>query len=171
MKISLGVFCLFFICATSLFAVEEDLPVKCHRGKDCSDHFPIDESPLKVFVSFSMPDQSLLDFSKSLEKIGGSLVFQGLPKNSFTEFSKKILELKKQGMKAQVSIDPKAFEESKITKVPTIYLEHEGKSDNIRGNISLAYALRRFSESGETKEKAIELLWTMQSSGGVLREN
>ena len=125
---------------------------KCISGKDCSASFPIDENPLKVFVSFSMPDRALLDFSHSLEKTGGSLVFQGLPKNSFAEFSKKILELKEKGMAAQASIDPKAFKRCRVKNVPTICLDHEGKCDTMSGNTSLAYTLRRFSENGETKD-------------------
>jgi len=157
MKTKLLFFLCIFLCY-SVYGLEE----KCQRGKDCSAPFSVDETPLKVFVSFSMPDRALLDFSHSLEKTGGSLVFQGLPKNSFAEFSKKILELKEKGMAAQVSIDPKAFQEFKIKNVPAIYLEDEGKYDIAFGNISLAYALRRFSENGETKEKAEELLWKLE---------
>ena len=85
MKTKLLFFLCIFLCY-SVYGLEE----KCQSGKDCSAPFSIDETPLKVFVSFSMPDQALLDFSHSLEKTRGSLVFQGLPKNSFAEFSKTL---------------------------------------------------------------------------------
>ena len=109
-----------------------------------------------------MPDVALLDFSKALEKTGGTLVFRGIHENSFQAFAKKILELKKQGMGAQVAVDPESFERLKIKNVPTTCLKYQESEDTISGNVSLPYALLRFSEKGETQEKARELLHQLE---------
>ena len=158
MKILVGLFSLLVAASSFLFSVEEDLDSKCSSGGDCNADFALHEDELKVFVSFSMPDTALLSFSKALEKTGGILVFRGLPDNSFQAFAQKILELKKQGMGAQISVDPESFEKLQIKNVPTICLTFQEVMDKISGNVSLQYALSRFSEKGETKEKAHKLL-------------
>lgn len=162
MRISVGLFSIFLAMSSFLFSGEEALDSKCSSGGDCNADFALHEDELKVFVSFSMPDTALLSFSKALEKTGGTLVFRGLPENSFQEFAQKILELKKQGMGAQVSVDPESFEKFQIKNVPTICLNGNEGMDKISGNVSLQYALSSFSEKGETKEKARELLQQLE---------
>lgn len=162
MRIRLGLFSLFLAGSSFLFSGEEDFDSKCPSGGDCGSDFVLHEDALRVFVSFSMPDAALLTFSKSLEETGGTLVFRGIPENSFQAFAQKILELKKQGMGAQVAVDPESFERLQIKNVPTICLTfHEGM-DKISGNVSLRYALSRFSEKGETRKKARELLQQLE---------
>ena len=162
MRIAVGLFSIFLAMSSFLFSWEEVLDSKCSSGGDCNADFALHEDELKVFVSFSMPDTALLSFSKTLEKTGGTLVFRGLPENSFQEFAQKILALKKQGMGAQVSVDPESFEKLQIKNVPTISLNLGEYTDRISGNVSLQYVLSRFSEKGETKEKASELLQQLE---------
>jgi conjugal transfer pilus assembly protein TrbC len=162
MKFRLGFFSLFFASSSLLFSGVEDFDAKCPSVGDCAADFVLQEDSLRVFVSFSMPDAALLSFSKVLEKTGGTLVFRGIPENSFQVFAKKILELKKQGMGAQVAVDPEIFERLKIKDVPTISLNFQEYTDEISGHVSLRYALLRFSEKGETQEKARELLQQLE---------
>lgn len=162
MRVSIGLFFLFLVASSFLFSGEEALDSKCPSGGDCGTDFALHEDSLRVFASFSMSDTALLSFSKALEKTGGTLVFRGLPENSFQAFAQKILDLKKKGMGAQVSVDPESFEKFQIKNVPTICLTFQEDVDKISGNVSLQYALSRFSEKGETKEKAHELLQQLE---------
>ena len=162
MRIRVSLFSILFAISSFLFSVEEEFDSKCPSGGDCGSDFVLHEDALRVFVSFSMPDAAILSFSKALEKTGGTLVFRGIPENSFQLFAQKILELKKQGMGAQVSVDPESFERFQIKNVPTIALTFQDSYDTIGGNVSLRYALSRFSEKGETGEKACELLQQLE---------
>jgi len=162
MKLRLRILFLLFVSSSILYSGEGEFAEKCPSGGDCAADFVLQEDNLRVFVSFSMPDTALLSFSKAIEKTGGTLVFRGIPENSFQVFAKKILELKKQGMGAQVAVDPESFERLKIKDVPTISLNFGEYTDRISGHVSLRYALLRFSEKGETQEKARELLHQLE---------
>lgn len=162
MRFKVALTSIFILACSLIFSVEAAFDSKCPSGGDCNAAFALHEDDLKVFVSFSMPDIALLSFSKALEKTGGTLVFRGLPENSFQTFAQKILDLKRQGMGAQVAVDPESFETLQIKNVPTIYLVFQEVSDRVSGNVSIQYALSRFSEKGETKEKARELLQQLE---------
>lgn len=155
---------LLFIFLESFFLLysEEETSLKCRSGQECGASFDLHEDSLKVFVSFSMPDTALLTFSHALERTGGTLVFRGIPSNSFQAFAKKILELKGKGMGAQVAVDPESFQNFEIKNVPTICLDSGGESSKISGNVSLRYALSKFSEQEKLQEKAKELLFQLE---------
>lgn len=157
-KMQRGLFFLLFATSSLLLAEERGFSGKCKSGQECTESFELYDENLRAFVSFSMPDAVLLSLSHALEKTGGTLVFRGIPNNSFQEFAKKILELKEKGMGAQVSIDPESFENLKIKNVPTFALSFQESADTISGNVSLRYALLEFSERGETQQKAKEIL-------------
>jgi len=109
----------------------------------------LEEPKFQIFISFSVPDNIWCSLSQDLAKIGGSFVLVGLPNNSFSELSEKIIKLKKMGVDAQIQIDPIAFKKYQISKVPTFVVSDDHKYDKISGCISVEYALNYLSEKGE----------------------
>ncbi len=89
---------------------------------------------LLVFVSFSMPLESLKELSKQVHKKGGKLVFRGLYEGSFKKMAEKVKELS-----GDVLIDPTLFREHHITRVPVFFY----KTHTLSGNVSLSYALEK----------------------------
>jgi len=128
--------------------------------------FPIEKEPeFFAFVSLSIPETSLKQMSKELERIGGSFVFRGMPNDSFNDFIKKVLHFREQGILAPILVDPDAFSEYNVTEVPTfVYLPPSietlsteelsrasedtsyPKYKKIVGNVSIPYALEKMGE-------------------------
>jgi len=119
---------------------------------------------LLIFISASLPRQSLINYANSARKSGAVLVLRGLINNSMKQTAKFIHNLSKQGTYA--IIDPISYRNFNITQVPTIVLisdDHQcqyGKCtftprhDRITGNITLNYTLREFKNNGEFKQEA-----------------
>lgn len=110
-----------------------------------------DSSQVLIFVSFSMPEASLIAYAKDVAKIGGRLVFQGLVDDSFQATQQKFLKL---GIAAD--IDPTLFETFAVKRVPLIVhapiiqgeIQAQG-ADQLLGHVSLAHALEQFCQKGE----------------------
>ena len=152
-KLLIGVF-LVFLLGQSCFAQEKCGIGGCHF----SDMAQSKSSPLKMFVSFSMPLESLKIFSADLEKVGGVFVLRGIPGNSFKEFAGKIVFLRNLGIHVPFEIDPDAFLEHNIHKVPVLCLKGPKGSDLLVGNVPLKMSLNRIYEEGDNKELAKSLL-------------
>lgn len=130
---------------------------KCPSGGCFKGAPTLKDYPLLVFISFTMPEASLLSFAKELESCGGAFVVRGLPNNSFAEFFNKLNHLKEIGMDAPILIDPDSFEEYEVTEVPTIVLKGEQAFDKMTGNVPASYALETFSEKGEEQHLGKQL--------------
>jgi type-F conjugative transfer system pilin assembly protein TrbC len=135
--------------------------------KKCTFHSPLSElspfhqqknSKLLVFMSFSLPLESWKEFSHVLQKTGGSFVLRGLPENSFPLLARKIIELKKAGIQAEILLDPESFDKYAINAIPSVVLEDGKHHDKIAGNIKLPVTLALFAKSGSTQALAQELL-------------
>lgn len=113
---------------------------------------------LFLFTSFALPIESWKEYSYFLEKTNGCFVLRGLPENSFSVLSRKILELKKQGVFAEILLDPESFEKYAITAIPTLVLDDGKQYDKISGNIQPSASLSYFANSGHTKKMAKQLL-------------
>jgi len=111
-----------------------------------------------VFVSFSVPEESLKELSQGLEEIGGSFVIKGLPHNSFRQLLQKTKHLKEIGILAPISIDPESFEYFKVDRVPTFVLKVEDSFEKYEGNVPLFDVLREFSKREGVGEVAKKLL-------------
>lgn len=144
---------------TSSYGFTEDC---CGRGLD-TDHaheMQGEEASFLAFVSLSIPEASLKEMSKHLERIGGQFVFRGLPNNSFEDFLKVVMDFREKGIFAPILVDPESFEEYGVTEVPTFVLSSpsreilnaEGlsraseamlneKHKKVVGNVSIPYAL------------------------------
>lgn len=115
-------------------------------------------SKIKIFMSFSVPLETWLDYSKVLEKLEGVFILRGLPENSFDVLARKLMEFRKSGINAPIQIDPEAFDQYDITAVPTLVIEDESGQDKIAGNIRLDAALRLVLENGSTQPLAKQCL-------------
>jgi type-F conjugative transfer system pilin assembly protein TrbC len=138
---------------------------------------------LYIFVSASMPIGLLQSYYKMAERYKAILVFKGLPKGSFKELTKLILEIastdknlqnnQEQNLElaAGMQIDDEAFARYGINSAPAFVLarapefnpNQEGQEDKIIydkivGNVGLKYALEQFAKSGDLKIAALEYL-------------
>lgn len=111
---------------------------------------------LFIFVSFSMPDESLKSYARQAKEVGGRLVVMGLIEDSFQKTQKKLMDLG-----VELDIDPNQFEQHDVRKVPTIVLTQEGReTDKIVGHVSLQHALDEFASHGNGE--AMKLLREMK---------
>ena len=128
--------------------------------------FSVEKEPeFFAFVSLSITETTLKQMSKELERIGGAFVFRGMPNDSFSDFIKKVLHFREQGILAPILVDPDAFSEYNVTEVPTfVYLPPSTetlsaeelsrafedmsypKYKKIVGNVSIPYALDKMGE-------------------------
>jgi type-F conjugative transfer system pilin assembly protein TrbC len=108
-------------------------------------------SPVLVFASFSMPDGLWVSLSQEVEKIGGTFILQGIPDNSFKELANKIYQLRQKGVKADIQLHPKLFDQYGIKRVPTFVVVDDQKWDKLSGSVSLEYVLKEITKNGECK--------------------
>lgn len=113
-----------------------------------------------VFVSSSMPKESLRELFYEAQKIGARLVFRGLIENSFKETQSYFRNLK-----INADIDPLVFEEYAITHVPTFLVQDKssGKKDILKGNISLREALIKFKDRGDFPDISKDFLKILET--------
>lgn len=101
---------------------------------------------LLVFVSFSMPEQSLKLWSQQAEKTGASLILRGLINNSLQATTQnKII--------AGFNIDPEKFNQYDIKSVPAVVLIKNNQYDVVYGDTSLEAALEHIKHKGSTVSK------------------
>jgi type-F conjugative transfer system pilin assembly protein TrbC len=105
---------------------------------------PIQEANLYIFVSFSIPKETLKALAHEAEKQKGILVIRGLIDNSFVKTAKVLQEIG-----VGVILDPTLFKEYDVKVVPTFMQKHKNVYQRIAGNISLAYALEKFKGKNE----------------------
>lgn len=112
------------------------------------------ENQILIFVSSSMPKESLRNLFAEAQKVGGKLVFQGLIDNSFRKTQQYFMDLQ-----IAADIDPTVFEDHQVSHIPVFLIENKATKqvDTIRGHISLQEALSKLKDRGELKEKAGKL--------------
>lgn len=108
---------------------------------------------LMVFVSFSMPHESLVRIVDQSEKTGARLVFRGFIGTKLTDMSKRIAELLG-SHRVEVVVHPPAFTQFKVNQVPALVISQSDAAnqlDNgcaqadryvkVTGDVSQDYAL------------------------------
>lgn len=116
---------------------------------------------LFIFVSASMPQQSIKVLGQQAQKIGAHLVFQGLVGGTFPSTQNYMKEL---GVDAE--IDPPKFNDYTVTIVPTFILTRNNISDRISGHVSLLEALDQFRKKGELKSESQKLYQSLETKRG-----
>jgi type-F conjugative transfer system pilin assembly protein TrbC len=105
-----------------------------------------------IFVSQSMPKDSVRALWKEVQAIGGRIVFRGLIGDSFKETKDYISDL---GVVAD--IDPNAFEEHQVKMVPTFVISSKDRNDKVVGHLSFKEVLEIFRKKGELNKEASQL--------------
>ncbi|MBK9132441.1 MAG: type-F conjugative transfer system pilin assembly protein TrbC [Gammaproteobacteria bacterium] len=127
------------------------------------------DPPPLVFISFSMPDDSLRALLRDAERTGSPLVLRGMVDNSMKRTVERIGELLGTGKPGKdvvdgpapsLAIDPTLFERFGVDKVPTFILLLDAAApctpagcpvpDHLKlaGDVSLAYALGVMAREG-----------------------
>jgi conjugal transfer pilus assembly protein TrbC len=121
--------------------------------------------PIIIFVSFSMPKESIKGWIAQAQKVGASVYIRGLVNNSFKDTAKAVSELV-QDQVGGVLIDPNLFKKYSITQVPAVVVVN-GKDEKedfvVYGDVSLDYALEKISNAMQEADrkdllKAIKIL-------------
>lgn len=114
-----------------------------------------------VFVSMSMPRQSLISTLHDANKIHASVVMRGLVHNSFKETFQEIAGLVKEAGGGGIELNPQAFKRFHVETVPAVVVisadhpclsqqtcDRASDYDVMAGNISLSAALKEISDRG-----------------------
>lgn len=98
-----------------------------------------DDTELLVFVSFSMPLNTLKSLSEEAGKHGARLILRGLVENSFQKTTEKLMDFD-QGLE----INPDLFRVYDIKEAPSFVLIEKGKEKGrLVGNVTLSYAAQK----------------------------
>ena len=130
-----------------------------------------------IFISFSMPDQSIISLVQDARKIHASVVIRGLIHNSFKETFIKMASIVKESGGGGVELNPLLFKKYNIKAVPAVvvvpndqscFLEKicsDEKFDVIYGDIPIFNALKTIRDHGSvSNKKAEELLLNMEGA-------
>jgi conjugal transfer pilus assembly protein TrbC len=133
---------------------------------------PVVHDSVYIFVSFSMPKESLQQWAAQAKKIHAPLVIQGLVDDSFTKTQQAVAALSNENQSGVV-LDPRLFRQYHINQVPTVVVVHPTVlkpcllnqscwnpevNDVIAGDIGLEAALRIMADRGDNAVVAQQLL-------------
>jgi conjugal transfer pilus assembly protein TrbC len=118
---------------------------------------------LLIFISFSMPAQSLKLWAKQAARVNGQLLLQGFVEDSLEKTTAKTLAVFGNEESAEVLINPEAFSQFNIQAVPAVvvteetYCVHEAcpppHFDVVYGDTDLEEALRWIATKGSAHIK------------------
>ncbi len=128
---------------------------------------------LLVFVSFSMPAESLLRLAQQAKQVDGVLVFRGLAGASLREMVARVQPLAKTG--AAIQINPEAFTRFGVSVVPTIALATSAEPcgdgvcesfvHRVAGDVTLEHALERLAHTDNPIGQAAAVRLTLLRGG------
>lgn len=111
---------------------------------------------LMVFVSFSMPPESLERIVVQSEKTGARIVFRGFKGDKMMEMSKHVAKLIGE-RRVEVSVNPPAFTQFKITQVPALVIALPTASEGMDNGC--AQATRYVKVTGDVgQDYALDLI-------------
>ena len=126
------------------------------------------ESQVLIFVSLSMPEQSLKLWAEQASKVNGKLLLRGFVEDSLQKTTEETLRIFKEP-KAYFLVHPETFEKFNIDKVPAVVIANPDNCleddcpalafDVVYGDTSLEDALNKIASDGEHNQAiAKELL-------------
>ena len=104
----------------------------------------------QVFVSFSIPEQLLIEILSESAELHIPAVLNGLIDNSMPKTIKKIVSLTKAVPNLNLQIDPTAFERFGIKQVPALVVDNGQAYDVLYGNLSIKEGLLRMAGRGDS---------------------
>jgi conjugal transfer pilus assembly protein TrbC len=143
------------------------------QGENTSLRNP--KSTILIFVSFSMPKQSLIAYLRDGKKLGATIVIRGLVNNSFKKTFEQVTDLVKDSGGDGFEMNPLWFKKFGINTVPSVVVLSENSKcftqqncnkendfDVIVGDINLASAIKIVKDKGQagsqTAAKVLTLL-------------
>lgn len=106
------------------------------------------KSNIIIFVSFSMPKESIKGWMNEAEKIHAPVVIRGLVNNSFKETLKRVNELVGDN-RGGLQLDPMLFTEFKVKQVPAVVVRNNNEYDIVYGDTHLDYALQKITKQND----------------------
>jgi len=117
-----------------------------------------DDADVLIFVSFSMPKESLKLWAEQASCIGCPLLLRGFVDNDLTKTTAKTRAIFGEKANIEVSIDPEKFQKFNIDVVPAVVIVDLAQKDVnddsvpyfdvVYGDTSLEEALNRIAKSG-----------------------
>ncbi|MDP2762795.1 MAG: type-F conjugative transfer system pilin assembly protein TrbC [Sideroxyarcus sp.] len=122
-------------------------PAVAASPSDLAQHFskpplmPINTATheLMVFVSFSMPPESLQRIVEQSERTGAHIVFRGFKGDKMMEMSQHIAKLIG-NHRVEVSVNPPAFTQFQVTNVPALVIAQPSASEGLDNGCAQATA-------------------------------
>lgn len=139
---------------------------------------PTLQNSVYIFISFSMPKESLQQWAAQAKKINAPLVIQGLVDDSFTKTQQAVAALAKEGQ-GGVILDPRLFRQYHITQVPAVVVVHPTMTtpclpnqscwhpeinDVVIGDVGLESALQAVADRGDNTAVAERFLVEVRQS-------
>ncbi|TFW13391.1 type-F conjugative transfer system pilin assembly protein TrbC [Massilia arenosa] len=127
---------------------------------------------LYIFISLSLPQQTLDRIFDQAARAQGVIVIRGLADGSMQKTLQRVKQLIGQ-RQVGVQIDPQAFERYAVTSVPSVVLTHQGDECGAAscpasgfvkatGDVSLDYVLERFAQIPKSAAEANRRLQTLR---------
>jgi conjugal transfer pilus assembly protein TrbC len=159
------------IGAIALFVCLGGMTYSVYKERDSSSA-PVVHDSVYIFVSFSMPKESLQQWAAQAKKVHAPLVIQGLVDDSFTKTQQAVAALSSEHQSG-VMLDPRLFQQYHISQVPAVVVVHPTVlkpclpnqscwnpevNDVVAGDIGLEAALRIVADRGDNTVVAQHLL-------------
>jgi conjugal transfer pilus assembly protein TrbC len=125
--------------------------------------------PIIIFVSFSMPKESIKGWITQAKKVGAAVYIRGLVNNSFKDTAKIISGLV-QDQSGGLLIDPTLFKKHSITQVPAVVVVNRESFDVIYGDVTLDYALEKINKPVSGNEQKYLLVRKLRNSKTKLKQ-
>lgn len=116
----------------------------CQRSDFSEKNFAHNNGEYIVFVSLSMPKETLKSLHNEANEQNAVLLLRGLKENSFKKTAEYLRELE-----MSVQINPELFKKYQVSKAPTFVWIKGNEYHTLTGNISLQYAKDKFLEIGK----------------------
>ena len=160
---TLSVVCLCFSVFTSVHAAPFTNEVNSHE--------------ILIFVSFSMPMNSLRAWSHQAQKLHAAVVIRGLVNDSFLDTEKAVKQMSGD-QHSGVMIDPRLSQQYHITQVPAVVIRQKNNPvclqnqscwpqenfDVVLGDVGLENALQTMADRGDNTQTAQNLLAAWRST-------
>jgi type-F conjugative transfer system pilin assembly protein TrbC len=146
---------------TEIFNQQSTVEIKknqCIVNKDTKSKIISNtDTSILIFISFSMPQESIKGWINQAKKVNAAVYMRGLVNNLFKDTIMAVNKLV-QDQPGGILIDPTLFRKYAITQVPAVVVSRGENFDVIYGDVTLDYALANLSKDNVFLAEAINEL-------------
>ncbi|HDX1172876.1 TPA: type-F conjugative transfer system pilin assembly protein TrbC [Pasteurella multocida] len=126
---------------------------KSYANENFDDVKPLDisKSELAYFVSFSIPEEQLVNLIRMAERKDIPVYINGLINNSMKQTARAILYLVNKYNIKGVLVDPYRFEYYGIKSVPALVKKCDQDFDVLFGNLNIEQSIEIINQEGDCK--------------------